>query len=388
MSTLHVRLDGFYVAVQKERTPDCLGPMVVVQGRQVLDACRLARGRGVDPGMALSDARAILPDGRFISHDPEHYAARQVAWLDLCRFYTDTIEPNGQHSAYLWLGGHPQSAEIASKLILELEGLGLGACHGALCSLKWLAKIASGFSYAPGLAIHVDHPKAYLRDLPIHKLDIISKEQQMQLAHLGYSRCGDLWLSKQQLQGHFGRDGINIYNACLGRLNSPVRAIYPPGMIAERVYFESSVNDLETIERASSDLALKLVKRLAQIDSATTKICLKCDTDVGTVATYRTYVKPIYAVGSARQAIMGLLLSHKCINLLCIKAEATGLCKASIVQERLFDIADKSGRHKLEVAMSTLKSTFGDGAVTLASEAAKTRRQRLMEAWKNATGWR
>jgi hypothetical protein len=44
--------------------------------------------------------------------------------------------------------------------------------------------------------------------------------------------------------------------------------------------------------------------------------------------------------------------------------------------------------HRVEGALKQLKSVFGDTSVQVAGQVAQPRRVRVLQEWKNATGWR
>ena len=113
-----LRLMGFYVCAGSfAHGPQ---PVVVVKDKAVLDANAAALERGVQPGMTLREAKAILHDGKFVEWEPDEYREAQCAWLDLCAEFTDVVEPEEQHTAYLDLSMHPNPGEILDRVTEQL----------------------------------------------------------------------------------------------------------------------------------------------------------------------------------------------------------------------------------------------------------------------------
>src|SRR5207253_6874893 len=151
---------------------------IVVRDGMVLDFNEAASRRGIDEGLSLRQARAILNDGKFQPWQREEYEERQRIWLDLCVDFTGVIEPADQHSAWLDLSLHPDSFDIAERVVRTLsQKTGLTVRFGAAPS-KWISLLAARHDDG-GLAIR--DPKAFLAPLPTAELLPVTFEHRERL---------------------------------------------------------------------------------------------------------------------------------------------------------------------------------------------------------------
>ncbi len=200
---LRLRLGSFYVRVLRRAgvapVPDGL---VVVREGVVLDCDERAAGRGVETGMAVRQARTILQGGPFREWVPDHYRRAQEVWLDVCCAFSDVIEPEDQHSAFLDLSDHPDPRGTAAEAIAAVaRRTGLPVRWG-LAPSKWLALLVSeaGDPWESS-----DDPLRYLWTLPVAALLPVPEEHRRRLRFLGYRKVGDVAaVPLEELRRQFG----------------------------------------------------------------------------------------------------------------------------------------------------------------------------------------
>src|SRR5579862_4256992 len=146
---LFLRLSGFYAkALEQADSRLSAKPLVVHRNKRVIDVNRIAQRRQIYLGMLLAEAKAILQEASFIAWEEEPFRDAQMQWLDVCTDYSDVIEPDEQHSAWVDLSLHPDPASLSQQIVLRIRDVtGLQVIHGSGSS-KWIAALASRVSHA------------------------------------------------------------------------------------------------------------------------------------------------------------------------------------------------------------------------------------------------
>ena len=110
LACLYVPL--FPLAARLRSEPELKEEAVVVcEGNggaaRVVAATRKARRAGIEPGMTLPQARAILPKLLARGRDRAGERAAQEALLEVAEAFSPRVEDGGEGVAYLELDGHP-----------------------------------------------------------------------------------------------------------------------------------------------------------------------------------------------------------------------------------------------------------------------------------------
>jgi len=378
-------------------------PLIIHHQKQVLDIDRKGAEAGAQIGMALSEAKALLPGATFLPWEEEHYRESQEKWLDVCTNYTDIIEPDTQCSAYLDLTGHPDPLAIAWQLQAELkEKLGWQSQIG-LASTKWIAKVAeiTGGEGAPYQSA-CNNPQEFLAPLKTKMLLPIPEEHRMRLRFLGYRTIGEVaTVPLNVLQEQFGREGLLIHQAAHGGVFQCVRAVYPKDSVATRMRFEGGLENSETLYSALQQLAKNLADRLQEKEAQANEITAIIETEDGEEKKlHRKFMK---AMQTARAIYAGLKLllapifdrgasaplsSEALQRFSCIRVKLTNLQPAEKFQHELTGTHSLTQRNNTtKAAFTHIRTVFGDHAIEVASEIKEPRRKLVMRAWKNATGW-
>ena len=122
----------FPLAARLRSEPDLKGEaVVVVEGNgnaaRVVVASRKARRSGIEAGMTLPQARALLPRLAARARDRECERAAQETLLETADTFSPRVEDGGEGVVYLDIEGIPALARRPPPLPVTGEGRGEGA---------------------------------------------------------------------------------------------------------------------------------------------------------------------------------------------------------------------------------------------------------------------
>ncbi len=214
-------------------------------------ASRAALRAGVAPGMALADARAILPSLLAADADPAEDHRALSALAEWCGRYTPWIAPDGAAlagggaailldatgCAHLF-GGEALMLEDVTARIAAL-GLtvraGMAATPGAA---RALARWTAGGRFAIAAP---DATEAALAPLPPAALGL-TPAASAALASLGLRTVGEVAaLPRAALASRFGATVLDPLDRALGRAPEPVSPVAPPVRHAARLAFAEPI---------------------------------------------------------------------------------------------------------------------------------------------------
>ncbi|WP_309242837.1 Y-family DNA polymerase [Lichenibacterium dinghuense] len=240
-----------------------------VKGAQRLTAvCALAAARGLRPGQALADARALCPAVRVVEADAGADAALMAAVIDWCRRFTPLSAPDGPDGAMLDVGGSAHLFGGETGLVEAVEsGLrrqGL-ACRAAVASTPEAAWALARFgteTIAP--APHEPGFEPLAAALPLAALRI-APEVVAGLGRAGLARVGDLLhRPRAPIAARFGAEVLQRLDGLMGRSLSPIGPRFEaPRCVAER-RFAAGLTRAEGIEAALLPLCRHLCAALAR----------------------------------------------------------------------------------------------------------------------------
>ena len=382
---LYCRLPNFYVQLL-ELDED--RPCAVIRDGAVLDSNERAVKRGVVPGMALTQARTILrEDGVFRALGAEEGEAEQKRWLEFCTKFTGVIEPEDRHSAYLDLSAHPKPFDVAQRFLERLVRLtGCEARFGVGAS-KWLARLSTD---ADGERLTPLDAEG-LADFSVLKLSPIVPEHRERLRFLGYHSAGlvaDLPMSI--LRGQFGDEGLRIQLAAKGSWKDPVQALYPPDTLNERLIFDGVCDDALMLDQALVSIARRIGRRLLKKEQQATEAHLTLELEDGTVRPLsRRFNKPLRCPRTSMAALRLLFGTGIGAPIAAIGVRLPHLERVRCTQQSLMGTLSKvEASHRAESALHQIRSVFGEASIQVAGQVALPRRVRVLQEWKNATGWR
>ncbi len=224
---------------------------------------RAAAAHGLRPGMALADARAILPGLQCCAADETAEAASLANIADWCRRFTPLAAldpPDGAvlditGAAHLFGGEAKLCEEIETRL--EAQGFAARTAIAATPEAAWALARFGDVRVMPEETREEDLRRR-LGALPLAALRLDEK-MLGQLAQAGLRRIGDLILRpRAPLAARFGKALFNRLDALLGHSRTPINPRFEaPAYLAERRFAEPIVQR-ETIETTILALAREL----------------------------------------------------------------------------------------------------------------------------------
>lgn len=253
---IHVDMDAFYASVEQRDDPQLRRRPVVVawQGKRsvVCAASYEARKFGVRSAMPYVQAERLCPHAVFVPPDFTRYRAVSRNVREIFLRHTDLVEPLSLDEAYLDVTENKRGLASATEVAREIREqirheLNLTASAGVAPN-KFLAKVASDWRKPDGLfVIRPNEAMDFLTPLAIERLPGVGKVTARKLVALGVQKVGEIRnLEVVDLQKHFGRYGVRLYELARGIDLSPVEPNRPTQSISAEDTFESDVLLSET----------------------------------------------------------------------------------------------------------------------------------------------
>lgn len=173
---VHIRIHGFFAAVEQSLRPRLRGTPVLVGGSTVISASSEAAVFGITAGTAVERALTLCPAANVVPARPERYAEYTERLRAVLESFTPAVDPDAHHGFYLNFFGssHLQNDFSGTLRRLQLEILkrtGLSASTGAARS-KITAAVASRLQLPGGIcSVDPGTEAAYLAPLPVDALD-------------------------------------------------------------------------------------------------------------------------------------------------------------------------------------------------------------------------
>ena len=219
-------------------------------GRVIVSAFNEAAfAAGVSPGMALADARAVVPGLATLPADPTADAAllaRIAAW---CGRYTPWIAAEGEDGVWLDATGCAHlfggEREMLQDLLSRLAGFGMTA-RGALADTPGAAWALSHYGDGSRVVPPGNGEKA-LAALPVAALRL-EPDAVAGLRRLGLKRIGDLYaLPRAPVTLRFGAAVMHRLAQAQGRIAEPVSPGRPPPRFRARLAFAEPIGRADDI---------------------------------------------------------------------------------------------------------------------------------------------
>ena len=258
---VHVDMDAFYASVEQRDDPALRGRPVVVawKGKRsvVCAASYEARTFGVRSAMPAITAERLCPHAIFVPPDFTRYKAVSRAVREIFQRHTDIVEPLSLDEAYLDVTENKSGLPTATKVAIAIrqqirDELSLIASAGVAPN-KFLAKIASDWRKPNGLfVIQPKDIETFLPPLPVGRIPGVGKVTEARMKQIGIQTVGDIWsFELEQLERHFGRYGLRLYELARGIDHNPVTPDRPTKSISAEDTFERDIplSDTENLIR-------------------------------------------------------------------------------------------------------------------------------------------
>lgn len=228
-----------------------------------------ARLLGLSPGMALTMARAQVPDLEVRAADPEGDAAdlRALAEL-LARRWAPTVTISDADGLLIDLTGvahlHGGEARFARRLLRLLAHHGISA-RVAIADTAGAAWALARFgSLAPALIVAQGRQVDAIMALPVAALRLNPGSLEL-LARLGVDRIQQLLaMPRAPLVRRFGREIVDQLDRAIGRAPEPFDPIMLPSRIVVEQRFAEPIVTPEAIEHWLRGLVERLCRALAE----------------------------------------------------------------------------------------------------------------------------
>jgi protein ImuB len=274
-------VDGSGSGSAKRQRADRLPPLITARaeaGRAfVAMADARAGAAGILPGMALADARALLPDLVVRPSDPIGDAAMLARLADWCGRYTPWTASEGEEGIWLDITGcaHLAGGEAAllADLMFHVKHFGFAAQAGcadtpgaAWAAARFLApsqQSAAQHSASDGMAIlPPGGQRVALAPLPVAALRIGAADAAA-LDRLGLRRIEDLYpLPRAALARRFGEGVGRRLDQALGRCDEPLNPRRPVPRHLVRLAFAEPAIEQPAIATALARLLPPLCRGL------------------------------------------------------------------------------------------------------------------------------
>jgi protein ImuB len=261
---------------------------------RVVAATRKARRAGIEPGMTLPQARAILPKLIARGRDRAGEHAAQEALLEVAEAFSPRVEDGGEGVAYLELDGHPllrphseitrltptPSPEgrgesvlcmaLARAIRVAAEKALLPARVGVAAS-KLSARIAAGLPDSPTVVPEGEELR-FLAPLPLARL-APALEIASTLDRWGLHTIGDFAkLPEGEVASRLGEAGRELHATARGIDPRPLEPRVPPPSFTEGMELEWPLAALEPFLFLAHAALERLVRRLEAQALACTRL--------------------------------------------------------------------------------------------------------------------
>ncbi|MFP4222793.1 MAG: DNA polymerase Y family protein [Phycisphaeraceae bacterium] len=265
-------------------TPDAVRLLVQFErGRQVVAArCLRAAERGVEPGMTLAHARALLGRGavEVTPFEPERDAAGLEALARWTLRFAPIAAADPPDGLLLDVTGcerlYGSEKRLLEHVMRAVETLGL-TVRAAVAPTTHCARALARFAPEGRLLIgETDLPRA-VEPLPVSALDL-DAEVEAALVEVGLDRIEQvLTLPREQLVLRFGEELLHRLDGLLGFADEPIDSVREQVCPrAERV-FAGPVRQWEAVEQATRLLLGELAGELEQRGSGAVRLRMTFD---------------------------------------------------------------------------------------------------------------
>lgn len=393
---LHSDCNSFYASVECLHRPELRGKPVAVGGDPeqrhgiILAKNQLARGRGVETGEALWQARQKCPELVILPPDFPLYLRFSRLAREIYLEYTSRVEPFGLDEAWLDVTGSVSPGEgpaLAEEIRRRVKReLGITVSIGVSYN-KVFAKLGSDYKKPDAVTpIGRDVYKSLVWPLPAGDLLCVGPATRRRLSSYGIHTIGDLARAPLRLlRSLFGKWGELLHGFANGLDTSPV-AEYgeqpPVKSIGNSVTAPRDLLTGEDVRIVLFALADSVGRRLREqgLKGRVVSVAIR---DAGLFSFSRQETLPHYTniTGEILEAGFGLFQKHyrwekpvRSIGLHISQLAGDTLCtQASFFR----DEGERLRMERLDAASDGLKRRFGSQILLPASQLADRRLSRI-----------
>jgi DNA polymerase-4 len=270
---LHADLDCFFAAVEELDNPSLRGKPVIVGGdpdrRGVVSTANYAARRyGIASAMAAAHARRLCPQATFLRPRFDRYRELSRRVMAILEDSVLALEQVSVDEAFGELPPGLPGCERAEAIAWRIRRRVLGET-GLVISIgvgrnKSIAKLASDASKPDGcLVIRPGAEDAFLRPLPVGRLNGVGPHTRERLERLGLRTVGDLAARDlREMEALFGKHGNWLWRLAHGEDDRPVETEHePPKSISHENTYERDIADAERAVEHIRELAQAVARR-------------------------------------------------------------------------------------------------------------------------------
>lgn len=248
-------------------------------GRMIIAAaCPLTQAQGMHPGMAVADARALIPSLQVFDDKPGRAEKLLQAMAEYCILYTpvaaidlpDGIILDASGCAHLWGGEHAYLTEIRKRFATTgyRVRIAIADTVGAAWAIARFGQVKAIIESGEQANALFSLPAAALRLPP----DTIAKLQKLGL----YQTGSFIRIPRAALRRRFGETLLLRIDQALGTEEEMIQAVQPPAIYQERLPCLDPIVTATGIEMALNSLLESLCNRLRREEKGLRVAVLKC----------------------------------------------------------------------------------------------------------------
>lgn len=233
--------------------------LAVSGGLRIAAVDPLAAAEGIQPGITLADARALLPSLKVAPVDPEADARALAGFVDWCRRFTPFTADDGPDAAILDITGcaHLFGGEAALvddiRRRIQRMGLTAGVAVADTPGAAW-----AWARYGRDRAVPPGRTRESLAGLPVAALRLPAETVE-RLRELGLHRIGDLYqMPRAPLAKRCGIHVLERLDRALGTAPEPISPARPAPEWRTRMAFPDGIGRAEDIAEATRRLVTEL----------------------------------------------------------------------------------------------------------------------------------
>lgn len=381
---VHLDMDAFFASVEQLDDPSLRGRPVIVGGSSergvVSTASYEARRFGVHSAMPIAMARKLCPRGVFLPGRRERYVELSRRVMHVLNTFSPLVEQASIDEAYLDIAGTERLFGDVNRLVSRLKADVRKATGGLTCSVgvapvKFLAKICSDINKPDG--VYILRPEAldgFLCALPVRKLPGVGKRMAEKLGDLGIVRVEQLRrMSKESLQAHFGKWGLELHERAFGRDARQVTPEHEAKSESSETTFARDTRDRRFLERALMAHAERVGASLRAQGIKGRTVTLKIKfADFQQITRSQTLPQPIASTQTLFDVGCRLLRAEALpqpVRLIGLGLSGFDDAPAQLALPGVFhgageqDPAEEERRQRLDAALDAVRARFGKTAV-------------------------
>jgi nucleotidyltransferase/DNA polymerase involved in DNA repair len=279
---LYAEVPCFYASVERAAAPELATRPVIVGGDPrkrglVQAASQDALAAGVHAEMAMLEALQLCPSARAVRTNMPRYREASRRLIACLRRELEKLEAAGLGAVYADASGAPSGPDsIAQSWVARVkEELGFSLRVG-IARTKLLARLAAEEAGEGVRRVAPREEEAFLRPLPVTRLEGVGRKTASTLAELGATTIGAVAaLGRERLEALFGVHGLRIHASATGVDDAPVRAARHPQSLSREATVAGEPLDRDALLDHLQQLSRQLEDELRVQGLSSRRVTLK-----------------------------------------------------------------------------------------------------------------